>query len=1393
MIIFPVNKKIFRSIFVSFMIAVFFISGFPSDVILKNLIKTISDRNVVDALYLSSIDSNVIDKNISSLFKSQVKTAEAATYKVQTGYYVGNGSAKSITGLGFKPEMIIIKSNTSAGSAILKTSAMPLLNSAYLGLATADITVGSLLIDTDGFTVNGSNTNTANVRYTWVAFSGSDCSATGTFCVGSYTGTGAAKAVPVGFQPNLVMVKQSTAVAANWRSSAMPVNVGQYFMATTQNTAGALFTTLDATGFSVGTTNSASSGIYYFAAFKSVAGSVNVGTYTGNATDNRNITGVGFAPDFVFLKNANATPTVSGVFNTDESYGDSSSYFAATANLVDSIQALQTDGFQVGTNSTANGSGNLIYYAAFGGTNNVRNNSGTYQMAEGTYTGTGQYLNITGLSFKPDLVIIKASTAVVGVFRTSLMGGDSTAYLDSATSNIIGAITSLNADGFTVYNHVTTNTVGTVYHWQAFGNAWSPETNSGASDFYIGAYYGNGIDSRNITRLPFQVNMLAIKSGTSAVTGVFRTSIHVGDLTSSYSATADAANHIQSLNTDGFQVGNSTGVNTLAANYFYFGFKNGAEFKVGTYTGTGVDGLSITNLGFDPDLVWVKRNTAIAAVTRPRTLVGNLTQYFTATAQAAGKIKALITGGFQLGTGTETNQAAGVYIYVAWKMNTTQNVTPPTYKIQTGYYVGNGGAKSISGLGFKPEMIIIKSNTAASAGVFKTSAMPTLNTAYLGSATADNTGGSIVINSDGFSVVGTITNTVNVGYTWIAFAGSDCSATGTFCVGSYTGSGAARAVPVGFQPNLVMLKRSTAVAANWRSSAMPANAGQYFMATTQNTAGDLFTTLDATGFSVGTTNSASGGVYYFAAFKSVAGSVNVGTYTGNATDNRNITGVGFIPDFLFIKNANAATAVSGVFSTEASYGENACYFTATANLSNSIQTLQADGFQVGTNSTSNGSGNIVYYAAFGGATDTRNSSGTFKMASGTYTGTGQYLNITGLDFKPDLVIVKASTAVDTVFRTSLMGGDSTIYLSVSGSSFAGAISSINPDGFTVYNHVTTNTAGTVYYWQAFGNAWNPETNSGASDFYIGAYYSLASIKKVSRFPFQANMVVVGGSNSTHTRFRTSNHAVNTCSGFSAIADTTFEIQNLNTDGFDIYMSSANLNNGVQKNYYFFGFKNSANFKVGKYTGTGVDNLIITDPGFDPDLVWIKRDTAVAGVQRPRTLTGDLTQYFTATAQAAGKIKAFVANGFQLGTGVEVNQAAGVYYYMAWKIPSSLAYPAYGELTSVVFDTTGSADGPSYNSIMWRGLLGGPSFNQGQILFQLAASDSPSGPWNYVGSSCTGADWFTQFSDYPMQIGCYSLFNNKRYFRYKIRICSSDCISGGVYTPQVSDVNVNWSP
>jgi len=1209
----------------------------------------------------------IIFSSIISIFP--IKNAQATpTYKFKTGKYVGSGGGRAISGLGFAPELVILKATTTAGvGAFMQTTAMADNTVSYLASATADDTTGLISLGSDGFSVSGTNSNAANVNWTWMAFAGSNCTSGGTFCVGTYTGAGSGtKAITTGFQPDMVLVKAATALAPNWRSSAMPTNYAQFLMATVQDTTGAYFTTLDATGFTVGASNNTAVAFHYIA-FKNVAGSVNVGTYTGNGTS-QSISGIGFQPDAVILKNANAGTAVGAVYNVDQSYGNSSSYFTDTANVVGSITSIDATGFSVGADSTANGSTNTIYWAAFAGSS-APTSSGTFKMATGTYTGNGAYQNFSGLGFAPDLVIIKGNTTSAGVFRTSLHSGDLTSYLDAATADFALGIQSLNPDGFSIGTSATVNTNAIAYYWTAYGNAWRPGTNSGASDFMIGSYYGNGVDNRNITNMPWQPDFVTVKAAT-AVAGTFRTSAQSGDLSSFFAAAAEAANNIQALNADGFQVGTSTSVNTAAVQYWYFAFKNGTNFTVNTYSGNGST-QNITTAGFQPDNLWVKATGATRGVEKTSSEAAANCAPFINVAEIATAFSGFISTGFGLTNAAETNSSGSSnYRYVAWRK--TNTVATPTYKFKTGKYVGSGGGRAISGLGFAPELVILKATTTAGVGAFmQTTAMADNTVSYLASATADDTTGLISLGSDGFSVSGTNSNAANVNWTWMAFAGSNCTSGGTFCVGTYTGAGSGtKAITTGFQPDMVLVKAATALAPNWRSSAMPTNYAQFLMATVQDTTGAYFTTLDATGFTVGASNNTAVAFHYIA-FKNVAGSVNVGTYTGNGTS-QSISGIGFQPDAVILKNANAGTAVGAVYNVDQSYGNSSSYFTDTANVVGSITSIDATGFSVGADSTANGSTNTIYWAAFAGSS-APTSSGTFKMATGTYTGNGAYQNFSGLGFAPDLVIIKGNTTSAGVFRTSLHSGDLTSYLDAATADFALGIQSLNPDGFSIGTSATVNTNAIAYYWTAYGNAWRPGTNSGASDFMIGSYYGNGvDNRNITNMPWQPDFVTVKAATAVAGTFRTSAQSGDLSSFFAAAAEAANNIQALNADGFQVGTSTSVNTAAVQ--YWYFAFKNGTNFTVNTYSGNG-STQNITTAGFQPDNLWVKATGATRGVEKTSSEAAANCAPFINVAEIATAFSGFISTGFGLTNAAETNSSGSSNYrYVAWKVPGSANNP-----------------------------------------------------------------------------------------------------------------------
>lgn len=618
----------------------------------------------------------------------------AANFNTRVGYYVGTGASKTISGLGFQPSLVIVRASTTAGVSVFKTSAMAANTTAYFS-ATADNTATNISFTTDGFTVGTlANVNSANVLYRWIAFNGSDCTSTGYLCVGTYSGTGTtSRAITTGFQPDMVMVKRSTAVATHFRTASMSTNRTEFFTTTAANTAGAYIASMSSTGFNVGTTDNTNGGTFYYVAFRAGGGNFEEGTYSGNGTDARSITGTGFQPDMVVIKNSTSGTTNNrrSVMSGDKHFGDLVSYVSdAVADATNMVEELESDGFQVGTGVNTNESGSTMYWFAFGGAPNMTGN-GTFTMAQGSYTGSGATRSIASVGFAPDLVLIKDNAANYAVFRIRQMAGDTTAYLAAGTADFAGGITSLNSNGFSLGTSTITNTNGNTYHWQAFGNAYESDTGTGATDFATGVYYGNGIDARVIADMPFQPDLVATKRNATTA-AVFRTSAQSGDLTSSFAATAESANMFEALSTNGFQLGTNAAVNTSGSLYRWFAFKTGTNFSVGSYTGTGSSGLQVS-APFWSDLIWVKRSTAVAGAQLPSTLTGGNAQYFPNTANAAAMITGINASGFTVGTNTATNASGGTYRYAVWRV-------PPTGTLSVDIVDSGGTPVSTPSAGF---------------------------------------------------------------------------------------------------------------------------------------------------------------------------------------------------------------------------------------------------------------------------------------------------------------------------------------------------------------------------------------------------------------------------------------------------------------------------------------------------------------------------------------------------------------------------------------------------------------------------------------------------------------------------------------------------------------------
>jgi len=296
-----------------------------------------------------------------------------------------------------------------------------------------------------------------------------------------------------------------------------------------------------------------------------------LGSYSGDGTDNRQITGVGFQPDLVIVRARDSGQYA--VWRSSTMSGDKTAYFAQAAALfANGIQSLDSDGFTIGTHATVNSSGVTYDWQAF-------EDNGVPDFKVGTFTGDGtDNRNITGLGFDPDFVTIKRDGLWYGRWRTSSNSGDQALSFtdDGDQSNDIQAFVS---DGFQVGTSQNGN--GAVYHWFAF------KAVAGAASY--GSYAGNAADNRSIAGAGFQPDLVWVKGNSSLAKGATRPSSIAGDTTEFFTSAAAAANHVQALESDGFQVG--TAQNASGYTYRWFAWKSGETIteKAGSDSAAGTD------------------------------------------------------------------------------------------------------------------------------------------------------------------------------------------------------------------------------------------------------------------------------------------------------------------------------------------------------------------------------------------------------------------------------------------------------------------------------------------------------------------------------------------------------------------------------------------------------------------------------------------------------------------------------------------------------------------------------------------------------------------------------------------------------------------------------------
>ena len=251
----------------------------------------------------------------------------------KTVLWSGDGnSGRSITGVGFKPDFVWLKSRTNAASHRLSDSVRGINKQLMTNTTEAEATFTTMLtsFDSDGFTIgdnvgiNGSGYT--NVAWCWKAGGAAVSNTDGTitsqvsanqtagFSIVSYTGNGTSGTVGhgLGKTPNIVICKNRTDASTNWSvngnvaglvygTNKLLLQATNAIVSDTNEVTGANATTITL-GNSSATNDTNDAQIAY--CWTEIEGFSKFGSYVGNGNADGPFVYCGFKPAWVMIKSS---------------------------------------------------------------------------------------------------------------------------------------------------------------------------------------------------------------------------------------------------------------------------------------------------------------------------------------------------------------------------------------------------------------------------------------------------------------------------------------------------------------------------------------------------------------------------------------------------------------------------------------------------------------------------------------------------------------------------------------------------------------------------------------------------------------------------------------------------------------------------------------------------------------------------------------------------------------------------------------------------------------------------------------------------------------------------------------------------------------------------------
>ena len=831
---------------------------------------------------------------------------DTVTEGFNTVTYRGNGvsaanGGQSINGLGFTPDMVWTKQRSSTTWHMIHDVVRGAGANKSLGTnsANAEPTNGEahlMSFNSDGFTVGHEDSGSTNVSggsyvaWCWDAGSGSPASNTqGSITstvkantdyglsILTYSGDGTTSSVGHGLSqtPELFIIKRRDA-SLNWYTYTTVIDgsMDVLFLNLTDAKVNSSLTAPTSSVLNIAGNLNLSGANYVCYAFHSVANYSSIGTYTGTGA-NGNAINLGWKPAFVLVKKSSNTGAWS-IFDANRYDADNNYHLNANtsdAEYTDMVFQFTDTGFTVGSTGGMNHSGETFVYLAI---KDTRDNA--FWRDQSGNGNDWQPNNLTYQDSLPD-----APTNTFCTFNSAIRPYPNADVLSEGNLRRTNSAT-----GVTGSNWGTFSITSGKWYYEAAIEAAGPLT----------CWIGWSND--------------AIKAGGGTYTSAARDNAYM--YMSNGNKALDSATGTAYGAT--YTTGDVIGVALDADNDTITFYKNGVSQGV-AFTGISTVGSWIPAISSDPGWIPVANFGQDSSFAGSKPAQGNTDD------NGIGDFYYAPPSALALCTANLPDPV----------IDPAKDDTPSDYFNTVTYNnTGTSYPKSVTGIGFQPDLIWVKSRTQAYDHYLFDAVRGTGAKKLSSNTTAAEGSDSTSISSfdsDGYTIssgagIGDITG---VTWSWLAGNGTSSNTDGSitstvsvnqkagFSVVSYTGTGSNATVGhgLGAAPSVIIGKNRDNAARAWNvyhvstgnTGVLQLNSTNAFYANSvywQNT------TPSSTVFTLGTQSEMNGPAEDHIAycFAEVEGYSKFGSYTGNGSTDGPFVYTGFRPAFVMVKRTDAA-------------------------------------------------------------------------------------------------------------------------------------------------------------------------------------------------------------------------------------------------------------------------------------------------------------------------------------------------------------------------------------------------------------------------------------------------------------------------------------------------------